>query len=322
MPQLVPRDAIKTDAQLIELWCHGKSRYTQRYYLSDAQRFLTFVGKPLAQVTLLDVQAFATDLESSGLAPSSQVRTLSAVKSLLGFGNRIGVLPVNVGAPVRPTRVKDTLVERILPETTVLAMILHEPLPRNRAILKLLYGAGLRVSELCALVWRDLIAHNGVGQVTVYGKGGRTRVIALELDIWRDLMALRGDSDRNDPVFRSMTGNKQSRCKGGPISSSQVTRIVRAAAKRVGVNVNVSPHWLRHSHASHALDHGAPIHLVQRTLGHSSLDMTGRYLHVRPQISSARYLRLGAVGVDADVEYLESNRPKPVLPDGNGNLGF
>jgi integrase/recombinase XerD len=72
MPQLVPRDAIKTDAQLIELWCHGKSRYTQRYYRSDAQRFLTFVGKPLAQVTLLDVQAFATDLESSGRANASK----------------------------------------------------------------------------------------------------------------------------------------------------------------------------------------------------------------------------------------------------------
>jgi integrase/recombinase XerD len=323
MPNLVPKAAIKTDAQLIQLWCHGKSPHTQRYYQEDANKFLAFVGKPVAQVTLLDVQAFVTALSTSGLTKSSQGRTLSAIKSLLSFGNRIGVLPANVGAPIKPPLVRDTLVERILPETTVLAMIHQEPLPRNRAILKLLYGAGLRVSELCGLVWRDLITHNGVGLVTVCGKGGRTRVIALEPSIWQELMALRTETDRNAPIFRSLTGNKQSQHKGGSLSPSQVTRIVRAAALRVGVtDVNVSPHWLRHSHASHALEHGAPIHLVQATLGHSSLGMTGRYLHVRPGISSARYLRLGATSVDTELQASESHQLPPALPDGEGNYGF
>jgi integrase/recombinase XerD len=69
-------------------------------------------------------------------------------------------------------------------------------------------------------------------------------------------------------------------------------RIVRSAARRVGIEANVSPHWLRHAHASHSLDRGAPIHLVQATLGHASVATTGRYLHARPQDSSARYLDL------------------------------
>jgi integrase/recombinase XerD len=66
--------------------------------------------------------------------------------------------------------------------------------------------------------------------------------------------------------------------------------IVLEAAQRAGVELAVSPHWLRHAHASHALDRGAPIHLVQATLGHASVATTGHYLHARPTDSSARYL--------------------------------
>lgn len=71
---------------------------------------------------------------------------------------------------------------------------------------------------------------------------------------------------------------------------AQVWRIVRRAAKRAGIDKEVSCHWLRHAHASHALDRGAPIHLVQATLGHSSISTTGRYLHARPTESSSSYL--------------------------------
>ena len=70
----------------------------------------------------------------------------------------------------------------------------------------------------------------------------------------------------------------------------EVHRIVKAAAARAGLSAAVSAHWLRHAHASHALDRGAPIHLVQATLGHSSVATTGRYLHARPNDSSSRYL--------------------------------
>jgi integrase/recombinase XerD len=69
-------------------------------------------------------------------------------------------------------------------------------------------------------------------------------------------------------------------------------RIVRKAAERAGIELPVSPHWFRHAHASHALDRGAPIHLVQATLGHASITTTGRYLHARPSDSSSRFLPL------------------------------
>jgi integrase/recombinase XerD len=264
---------------------HGKSRHTRRYYQADAKAFLNFVGKPLAQVTLADVQDFADFLETSNLAPSSRGRTLSSVKSLLAFGNRIGMLAVNVGALLKAPAAKNTLAERILSEAEVQKLISLETNLRNQVMLKLLYAGGLRVSELCGLRWRDLQARSEAeGQINVYGKGGKTRVVLLPVKIWKELVSLREAAGFNDPVFRSQ--------KGGHLHPSQVMRIVRAAAHRAGIDANVSPHWLRHAHASHSLDRGAPIHLVQATLGHASIATTGRYLHARPQDSSARYLGL------------------------------
>jgi site-specific recombinase XerD len=159
-----------------------------------------------------------------------------------------------------------------------------EPDRRNRAILRLLYAGGLRRSELVGLRWRDLQPRDEGGQVTVFGKGGKTRAVLLPAAVWRELVALRDAGGADDPVFRSR--------KGGPLDPSQVLRIVRAAAARAGLQARVSPHWLRHGHATHALERGAPVHLVAATLGHASIATTGTYAHARPTDSSARYLVL------------------------------
>ena len=154
---------------------------------------------------------------------------------------------------------------------------------RDRAILRLLYAGGLRVSELCALTWKDLTSRHQSGQVTVFGKGGKTRTVLLPYGVWQELCQLRGDRGSQEPVFPSQQ-------RGGHLDRTQVYRIVKAAAKRAGLEGNVSPHWLRHAHASHSLERGAPLHLVQETLGHSSVATTERYLHTRPNDSSAMYL--------------------------------
>ncbi len=85
-------------------------------------------------------------------------------------------------------------------------------------------------------------------------------------------------------------GDSRHSTTGGGLSVRQVQYIVRQAARRADVDKNVSPHWMRHAHASHALDRGAAVHLVQATLGHSSVATTGRYLHARPTESSSKYL--------------------------------
>jgi len=269
-----------SDAQLVDLWLRGRSRHTQRAYGADIGRFLTFTGKPLAQDSVLDLQTFADSLTSS---PASRSRTLSAVKSLLTYGQRTGYLTFNVGAAVKLPAQKQALASRILSEADVQSILVLEKNPRNKLLLRLLYAAGLRVSELCGLTVRDLQARDDAGQVTVFGKGSKTRAVLLPASVWKQLAALVEGAELDAPVFRSRKGS-------GPLTPMQVFRIVRAAARRAGLTANVSPHWLRHAHASHALDRGAPAHLVQQTLGHSSLAVTSVYAHARPSDSSARYL--------------------------------
>jgi integrase/recombinase XerD len=207
---------------------------------------------------------------------------LAAVKSLLAFGHRIGILRFDVGRALRLPKVPNDLAARILDEESILRMITLETHKRNAAMLRLLYVAGLRVSELCGLSWRDLQPRGEAGQVIVTGKGSKTRSVLLTAACWRVLMDLRSDAPADGPVFRSQ--------KSGGICPSWVARIVRKAARRAGIELNVSPHWCRHAHASHSMDRGAPVHLVAATLGHSSVATTSRYLHARPDQSSSTYL--------------------------------
>jgi site-specific recombinase XerD len=280
--EVTPRPG--SDDQVAALWLHGRSVHTQRAYRSDIERFRLGAGKPLAQITLADLQQFADSL--SGLAPASRYRTLSAVKSLLAFGHRIGYLPFDVGRVLRLPATRNRLAERILTEPDLHRILSLEANPRNRAILTLLYASGVRVSELCGLSWRDLQPNGEGGQITVFGKGGLTRAIQVPASVWKLLIELRTPKTTgNDPVFRSRKAKS-----GGRLRPLAVLRIVRKAALRAGIEVPVSPHWFRHAHASHALDRGAPIHLVQATLGHASITTTGRYLHARPNDSSSRFL--------------------------------
>ena len=269
-----------TNSELIELWVHGCSRHTSDAYRRYARRFFDHLGnKPLVQVTLSDIQAWQVSLISSA---NSQRVAIGAIKSLFSFAHKLGVIPVNVGILVRSPPAAERLAEKILTLAEVQLLIDTETNPRNRAILRMLYSGGLRVSELCGLKWRDFKPRGDGGQVTVFGKGGKTRTVLLAPGVWGEVCQLRGDALDDDPVFLSG--------KGGHLCRTQVFYIVKAAANRAGISGNVSPHWLRHSHASHSLDRGAPIHLVQQTLGHSSIAITEKYLHARPTDSSALYL--------------------------------
>ena len=170
--------AAVADRQQIALWLHGRSPATQRAYRDDAERFLAFVAKPLRDVSLGDLQNYQDSL--AALATSSQARRVSAIKSLLSFLHREGYLPINRGVNVRPPKIKGTLAERILSEDAILHMLAQERNPRNKTALRLLYLAGLRISELCNLRVRDLSPNRGSGQITIQGKGGGTRGCAVE----------------------------------------------------------------------------------------------------------------------------------------------
>jgi integrase/recombinase XerD len=268
-----------TNIELIDLWLHGKSANTVDGYRRHAERFFSHANKPLIDCTLMDIQLWVITLHCSD---NSKRVAVGAIKSLFSFAKQLGVVSANLGVLIKSPKAKNRLAERILTEAEVQLLINSTTNERDRTIVRLLYFAGLRVSELCGLKWRDLKARGDGGQITVFGKGDKTRTVLVGAGMWREINQLKGYAKHDDPVFVS--------AKGGHLCRSMVFHIVKNAAHRALIEGNVSPHWLRHSHASHSLDRGAPIHLLQKTLGHSSVAITEMYLHARPTDSSGLYL--------------------------------
>jgi integrase/recombinase XerD len=292
----VPESHAENDDHLISLWLHGKSENTKEAYSRDVEQFRSFLDVPIRSVTLQDLQDW-DDYLADSYARSTHKRKMATIKSLFSFAQRIGYLTFNVGGAVSTPKPKDRLAERILSEQEVQRILAMEDDLRNGVLLRLLYASGARVSEVTGLEWRSLQRRpdgaKKTGQVTLFGKGDQTRTVLLSRDTWKALQELRreesadGYGSPSDPVFRSRNG--------GALSRVQIWRIVKSAAKQADIDVAekpVSPHWFRHAHASHALDRGAPTHLVKETLGHESLQTTSKYTHARPDESSSDYLNV------------------------------
>jgi integrase/recombinase XerD len=148
---------------------------------------------------------------------------------------------------------------------------------------RLCYGGGFRVSELVALRWADIVeARDGGVFATVIGKGEKIRTVRLSQDTANVLRELRAGADDTAYVLAKRNGKA--------IAAVSAWRMVARVARTAKIKRAVSPHFLRHSHASHALDHGSSLTLVRDTLGHASVATTDAYLHARPGESSSKYL--------------------------------
>jgi integrase/recombinase XerD len=136
------------------------------------------------------------------------------------------------------------------------------------------------------LTWSDVIERDGGKvQLSVLGKGHKRREVLLPEVVARALLSLRGDAGANDPVFASP--------RGGHLTERAVNYMLKRAASNAGINPKLSAHWLRHAHASHAIDRGAALPVVQSTLGHGNIAVTSGYLHARPGDSSGLHLDKG-----------------------------
>lgn len=270
------------DARLIDLFVGLKrSPHTREAYARGCRALIEFIGKPLASITLIDAKAYHDHLCEAYTSRHTIKLYVAIAKSLFAFAVKTNYLPLNPFAAIQPAPPATITHKRILSEEDVLKLIDAPPAPRDKLILRLLYAGGLRVSELCALRWDDLTPA-GVLHIR-HGKGDKERFITLSPATLAKIEAWGKVAPRTAYIFSRQWhgGNVE------PIGRVRVHQIIKTAALKAGINPEVSAHWLRHSHGSHALDRGASIVTVRDTLGHSSVDTTNKYLHGKRGDSSA-----------------------------------
>jgi integrase/recombinase XerD len=280
IPKLTDADS---DRSLVRWWISQKSKRTQETYASIAKQFLAFSGKELKDTQLEDILLWLESFQLRKASQNTVNNKLAAIKSLFSFGVKTGYLSVNPASMIKTPKPKDALNERLLIETEVRKLIEAAKRGRDRTLLKLLYILGLRVSELVGLNWSDFRATDSGAVVTIFGKGSKTRTLLIDKPLWAEVQAL-PRSGKTEAVFLSRFENRLDR--------HAVHRMVKAAASRAGINPHTSAHWLRHAHACHSLKHGAGIDLLMKSLGHSSLAVTSRYLHCQPSECTSKFINL------------------------------
>jgi integrase/recombinase XerD len=267
----------------------GLAANTVRSYRRDLRRYVEHLSAlncdRLGAVSQQVVSAFVARLQAGDgdhppLSASSAARAVVAVRGLHRFAERDGIVAADVARavrpPVPPRRLPKAIsvdqVERLLEaagfDQTPLAL-------RDRALLELLYGTGARISEAVGLDLDDL--ERGTAAVTLQGKGGRQRIVPI------GSYALRAVDDylvRARPALAA-AGRGAPRvflnARGGPLSRQSAWVILRSAAEKAGLAATISPHTLRHSFATHLLDGGADVRVVQELLGHASVTTTQIY---------------------------------------------
>ncbi len=265
----------------------GRSPNTLSAYRRDLCAFMAWSnesGRALGDIGEGDLDAYVGHLRGLGRAPASVARALVAVRALFRFLHEEGHLAVDPGADVDVPRVPQGLpkaLDEADVESLLAAVTGDDPLARrDRAMLEVLYGTGLRISELVGLSLGDVDL--GGGLLRAYGKGSKERVVPVgrlaadALDQWLapggreqlvpERWARRADADA---VFLNQ--------RGGRLSRQGAWGIVRRYGEVCGLGARLTPHVLRHSCATHMLDHGADIRAVQELLGHASISTTQVY---------------------------------------------
>ncbi len=271
------------DAFLDAVWVEaGLSQNTLAAYGSDLALFAKWLKQgSLTDVTAADISAFMGFRYDQGIEPRSSARILSSLKRFYGYLHREGITgsdpTEHIEAPHISVKLPDSLSESDV-EALLAAPDIDTALGfRDRAMLEMLYATGLRVSELVGLKLEQLSLMQGCLRIT--GKGEKERLVPVgeEAMDWVEqyLTGARMDilSSRNsDFVFVTRRGKHMTR--------QAFWHIIKRYASKAGIDKALSPHTLRHAFATHLLNHGADLRVVQLLLGHSDLSTTQIYTHI------------------------------------------
>jgi integrase/recombinase XerD len=263
----------------------GSSENTVSNYARDVRRLGEFArargARSPEKVTRRMLRDFVFSLKDLGLSPATIRRHVSSIRTYFAFLTGEGKITNDpsdrLESPRRGRTLPDTLSVK---EVEALLGSPHpdEPMAwRDRTLLELAYGAGLRVSELCGLEKDQVLASEGL--VRVFGKGGKERLVPIGRSVISALSVylhtLRPELDRGRTQNRLLLN-----ARGTPLSRVGAWGIVKRHAERARMSKRVTPHTLRHSFATHLLEGGADLRAVQEMLGHADLSTTQIYTHV------------------------------------------
>lgn len=277
-------------ADMLEAWhrhlAQGRRRspHTVRAYVATAARLLDRIGdSDWLDLARLDANALRRQLaerRAEGIGNASAARELSALKAFVAFAREKAGISGSAPPRMRGPRIKQGLPRPVTPDDAVnlAAMVAEDAAEdwigaRDRAVLLLLYGAGLRIAEALSMTGSAL----PLGEtLTVTGKGGKQRVVPI-LPILREAVADYAGKcpwpiTRDEPLFRG--------AKGGRLSQGMVQKATARARTALGLPSSATPHALRHSFATHLLGAGADLRSIQELLGHASLSSTQIYTKV------------------------------------------
>ncbi len=273
------------------------SPHTRRAYLGDVRSLVAHLERSgasdLRETTLADLRGWLAEAASEGAARSTVARRSAAARAFLGWAHRAGHLPTDpgrrLGAPRRPRVLPEVLTSaqaRTVVDATTLVAQTGDPLAvRDAAIVELLYATGIRVSELAGLDVDDVDRRDRL--VRVLGKGDKERVVPFggpagaAMDRWLAVRRELATPTSGPAVFLGR--------RGGRIDVRTVRRIVHRAVGSLEGGPDLGPHGLRHSAATHLLEGGADLRMVQELLGHASLSTTQIYTHVSAERLRASY---------------------------------
>lgn len=300
----MPHNAAMSAIEVLQFVNHlrverGCSPHTLRAYLGDLNQFCDFVAegpaaltrepgafRPRATLDVLaragkeEVRSYLAHVRTLGATPRTAARKLASLRTAYGYFQRAGKIADNPAAAVHAPRLSRELPEVLsIPEVTALVEAPDAATPlglRDRATLETLYSSGVRASELAGLALPDLDLDRAV--MRVVGKRKKERIAHLggpAVAALRAYLAVRPQlgAPRHERVFVN--------ARGGPLTTRSVQRIVeRYVRQALPARREVSPHTLRHTFATHMLDAGADLRVVQELLGHESLSSTQIYTHV------------------------------------------
>lgn len=298
-------------SELFSNWLKKKSKQTARAYVNDITHFGMWMlgGKPhldeleLTEIMVEDCDRYLSsllELEADGMITRATVRRrIASLKSFLKYAQDTGFTQYNAASKTKMPKARKTAEDRVLSVGDVGAMLneakkavkealtesTRQQATRDWLVVKLLYIGAFRVGEISTLAWGQIsVTKTGNGCIKVVGKGDKERKVIIPATHLIHLQSSRKSKNSDEAVFKSREGDK-------PICDRTIRRIVVKYAELAQLDRIPSPHWLRHSHATHALKNNAPVKVTTKTLGHASAStLLDNYVHAGEEESSAFFV--------------------------------